>query len=302
MDLTFNENYDLYVWIDGDLLNRERAAISVWDHGLLYGDGVYEGIRAYSGAVHRLDDHLDRLFESARSIQINMGYEKGQLARAVGETLLKNSLFGDTHIRIVVTRGVGKPGLDPKRAVKSTSIIMAYPFPKYFGDKAVKLLVSSVRKKSPFSVDAKLKSLNYMDSVLAKLQANAAQMDDAILLDMNGNIAEATGMNVFIVKGNRISVPTTYASLEGITRKVVLEIVSRLGYNVGETNVTPHDLYVADEAFLTGTGAGIVPIEEVDGRKIGNGTHIVLKKITEEYEKDITSHSVRVQDITKKYT
>ncbi|HZW55174.1 MAG TPA: branched-chain-amino-acid transaminase [Nitrososphaerales archaeon] len=300
--MTPNENQELYVWIDGELLNKERAAVSVWDHGFLYGDGVYEGIRSYAGAVHRLDDHIERLFESAKSIQIDIQYSQAQIGRAVGETLLKNSLFEDAHVRIVATRGVGKPGLDPRRAVKSTTIVMSYPFPKYFGEKAVRLLISSVRKKSPYSVDAKLKSLNYMDSVLAKLQANAAQMDDAILLDMSGYVAEATGMNVFVVKDNKISVPTTGASLEGITRKVVLEIASRLGFSVAETNITPHDLYVADEAFLTGTGAGIVPIDEVDGRKVGKGARIVLKRILEEYTRDIHDNSVNASDIVKKYT
>src|SRR5579875_1709402 len=300
--MTPNENQELYVWIDGELLNKERAAVSVWDHGFLYGDGVYEGIRSYAGAVHRLDDHIERLFESAKSIQIDIQYSQAQIGRAVGETLLKNSLFEDAHVRIVATRGVGKPGLDPRRAVKSTTIVMSYPFPKYFGEKAVRLLISSVRKKSPYSVDAKLKSLNYMDSVLAKLQANAAQMDDAILLDMNGNLAEATGMNIFVVKGNRVSVPTTTASLAGITRRVVLDIVStELGFSAQETDITPHDLYTADEAFLTGTGAGIVPIEEVDGRRIGSGSHKIVQKVKEKYEQDIREHSVEINEMPLKY-
>src|SRR5579885_3654335 len=196
----------------------------------------------------------------------------------------------------------GPVRIRPAQGHQIINIHYGVPFSRIFRGKAVRLLISSVRKKSPYSVDAKLKSLNYMDSVLAKLQANAAQMDDAILLDMSGYVAEATGMNVFVVKDNKISVPTTGASLEGITRKVVLEIASRLGFSVAETNITPHDLYVADEAFLTGTGAGIVPIDEVDGRKVGKGARIVLKRILEEYTRDIHDNSVNASDIVKKYT
>ncbi|HZW58606.1 MAG TPA: aminotransferase class IV [Nitrososphaerales archaeon] len=196
----------------------------------------------------------------------------------------------------------GPVRIRPAQGHQIINIHYGVPFSRIFRGKAVRLLISSVRKKSPYSVDAKLKSLNYMDSVLAKLQANAAQMDDAILLDMNGNLAEATGMNIFVVKGNRVSVPTTTASLAGITRRVVLDIVStELGFSAQETDITPHDLYTADEAFLTGTGAGIVPIEEVDGRRIGSGSHKIVQKVKEKYEQDIREHSVEINEMPLKY-
>lgn len=285
--------YDLSVWIDGELLSREKASISVWDHGLLYGDGVFEGIRVYNGAVYRLYEHLDRLFDSARAIKLKIEYSRDQIARALGQTLVYNSLQA-AHCRVIVTRGVGQPGLDPGRSPRSTTIIMCYPLPSVLGEGPVRLLTSSIRKKSPYSIDSKIKSLNYMDSVLAKLQATSAGFDDAILLDSNSYVAEATGMNVIAVKGKTLFVPRTTAALHGITRAFILSVADELGLAVKEGDFTVYDFYLADEVFLSGTGVGLVPVSEIDGRAIGTGTREVFDSIKKRYDEDIRKSSIDI--------
>jgi branched-chain amino acid aminotransferase len=262
--------YDQYVYIDGEFVKGEEAKISVFDHGFLYGDGVFEGIRAYDGNVFALDEHLDRLYESAKALSIAVPIGKKELGQAILETLRKNKLK-NAHIRPIVTRGVGRPGMDPKRAVRPSVIIMAYPFPPYAGEKPLRTIISSIRRKSPYSVDSKIKSLNYLDNILAKLQATAANVDEAIMMDMNGFVAEGTGENLFVVKNGKMYTPYPVAALEGVTRRIVMELASKLGIEVYERNLTYQELYVADEVFLTGTAAEIVAVKEIDGRTIGNG-------------------------------
>ncbi|MEM3047160.1 MAG: aminotransferase class IV, partial [Candidatus Bathyarchaeia archaeon] len=215
--------FDLFIFHDGRFVKGKDARITPFDHGVLLGDGVFEGIRAYEGYVFKLDEHIDRLFDSAHAMGLRIPLSKEEMKRAVVLTLRKNGLR-DAHVRPVVLRGPGRLGLDPRRSVRPTVMVLAYPFPPLLGEKPVRLLISSVRRKSPHSVDSKVKSTSYIDNIAAKLQANAAGMDDAILLDMDGYVAEACGENIFALKGEVLSTPTTTAALHGVTRAVVMEI------------------------------------------------------------------------------
>ena len=287
------ELHNLHVYVDGRFLSGDQAAVSVWDHGLLYGDGTFEGIRAYDGKVFKLDEHIERLFDSAHSLGIgNIPLTRDEMKEAVLRTIRKNSLR-DAHIRPIITRGLGRPGLDPRRAVRPSVAILAYPFPPLLGEKPLKLIVSSVRRKSPHSVDSKIKSLSYVDNVLAKIQANIANMDDAIMTDLEGFVAEGTTENLFVVKKEQIYTPWTTACLHGITRATVIEVASEMRYKVEEKNVTVHELYSADEVFLSGTGAGIVPVCEVDGRSVGKiCPGRITERIRQAYDKYVrTEHT-----------
>ena len=262
--------YNAYLFIDGEFVTGDEAKISVYDHGLLYGDAVFEGIRAYDGKIFKLDEHLDRLFDSARMLSIDVPLTRDEFKQVIYKLLELNGLR-DAHIRPIVTRGSGRLGLDPRRSVRPTVIVIAAPMPPLLGEKPIRVITSSIRRKASHSIDSKIKSVNYLDSVLAKLQANAVGVDDAILLDANGFIAEAVAENIFVVKKGQIFTPDVGAALAGITRATVIEQAARLDYSVTVKNLTFHDLYTADEIFLTGTSAEIVPVREVDGRVIGDG-------------------------------
>ncbi len=270
MKQTLGSLYDLYVYFDGHFLRGDEARLSVYEHAFMYGDSVFEGIRAYGGKVFRLSDHLERLMESAKSIGIKVPLTIDELTQVVLATFRINRLE-EGHMRLTVTRGVGTVGLDPRKAKFPSVIAMAYPFPPILGEKAVRLITSTVRRKSCDSVDAKVKASNYMDNILAKIQANAVGMDDALMLDRDGYVAEATAMNVFTLWKGKWSTPAPVACLDGVTRRVVMEILEDMGPPVQERQVTLHELYVAQEVFLTGTGAEIVPVESIDGRQIGDG-------------------------------
>ncbi len=281
--------FNLEVFVNGEFTKGADAKISVWDHGLLYGDGVFEGIRAYKGGVLKLDEHIDRLFDSAKAIRIAMPISRDDIRQIVLEVTRRNRLT-DAHIRIIVTRGIGKPGLDPRKCKQASVIVMAYPFPPLLGHQPVRLISSSIRRKAPASVDARIKSLNYLDNILAKLQANAAGVDDAIMLDMNGCIAEATGENIFCVKQRVVSTPLLTAALPGITRSTVIELVRQIGFVAQERQMTLGDLYTADEIFLTGTAAEVVPVGEIDGRIINDGkVGTITKRLMDAYEKVVTN-------------
>lgn len=283
------ELYDLYVFINGEFVRGADARISVWDHGLLYGDGVFEGIRAYSGGIFKLDAHLNRLADSARAIGLSLPLGLEDIREVIRETLQRNRLT-DAHIRVLATRGVGRPGLDPRRCERASLVVMAYPFPPLLGDKPVRLISASIRRKSPYAIDARVKSLNYLDNILAKLQAIAAGADDAVMLDVDGCIAEATGENVFCAKNGILSTPLLTAALAGITRATVIDLAREMGYPVQERAMTLGDLYTADEVFLTGTGAEIVPVGEIDGRKISQGkVGKVTARISEAYQACVRS-------------
>jgi len=266
-----NEFYgDLYVYIDGKFLKGAEARIPVYDHGLLYGDAVFEGIRVYDGKAFKLDEHLDRLYDSAKGLMISVPLTKDEIKQVI-EKLLELNQLREAHARPIVTRGSGRTGINPDRATRPSVIVMAYPMQPLLGHKPVRLMISSIRRKSPYSIDGRIKSVNYVDSILAKLQATAAGADDAIMLDLSGFVAEVTTENIFVVRDERIFTPEITAALHGITRNTVMSEARRLGYEVVEKNLTYQELYTADEVFLTGTAAEIVPVGEIDGRVIGTG-------------------------------
>ena len=265
---------DLLVYIDGEYYQKSQAKISVFDHGLLYGDGVFEGIRAYNGFVFKLREHIDRLYNSARVIMLDIPLTKEEMVLAVVKTLRKNNLR-NAYIRLVVTRGIGDLGLDPRKCPKPTVIIITDVIRLYSKDlkeKGIKTMIVWVRRNPVDTASHEVKSLNYLNSILGKIEANIAGFDEAICLDKNGFISEGVGENLFIVKNNKlITPPPSTGALVGITRGVVIKVAEKLGYTVSERNITPTDLFTADESFLTGTAAELVPMVEVNKRIIGDG-------------------------------
>ncbi len=287
--------HDLYVYLDGRFLRRDEAAVSVWEHSFLYGDGVFEGIRAYDGRIFKLDKHLSRLLESAKSLDLAVPLSKKELAEVVSATFAVNGLK-EGHMRLTVTRGVGTMGLNPRNSKACSVVAMAYPFAPLLGDKAVRLITSTVRRRRCDSVDAKIKSANYLENILAKIQSNNAKYDDALMLDHNGHVAEATAMNIFACHKEKWSTPTTVACLDGVTRQVVIDLLRGLGTAVVVRDISLHELYIADEVFCTGTGAEIVPVESVDGRVIGDGAPgPVTKTIIKQY-RELTREGVAIQE------
>ncbi len=277
------------VYIDGEYYPKSQAKISVFDHGFLYGDGVFEGIRAYKGVVFKLREHVDRLYNSAKVLMLNIPLTKEEMINTVLETLRKNKLQ-DAYIRLIVTRGVGDLGLDPRKCQKPTVIIIAdyiKLYSKEAKEKGIKVLIVWVRRNPVDTTPHQVKSLNYLNSVLGKIEANIAGFDEAICLDKNGYVSEGVGENLFIVKDGKLITPPTYAGLlVGITREVTIKLAERLGYTVIERNITPTDLFTADEAFLTGTAAEITPIAEVNGRIIGRGElGPITRHLMTEFEK-----------------
>lgn len=275
-----------YIYINGEFYPKEEAKISVYDHGLLYGDGIFESIRAYNGIVFKLNEHIDRLYESAKSLKINIPLTKEEIVNAVLETLRKNELT-DAYIRIVITRGEGPMGVDPRNCRKPTIIIIAEKREPLFGReiKGISAIISSIRRTPIWALDPRIKSLNYLNNVLAKIEAIEAGVEEAIMLNEMGYIAEAPTENIFIIKDNKILTPPyTAGILKGITRDVVIRLAKELGYIVEERDITPHDLYNADEVFVTGTAAEIVPIVKINGRIIGAGdVGPIVKKLITKY-------------------
>jgi branched-chain amino acid aminotransferase len=263
------------VYIDGKYYPRSEAKVSVFDHGLLYGDGVFEGIKSYNGTVFQLNEHLDRIYFSAKAIMLKMPLSKEEMAQAVLETLRKNNLK-DAYVRLIVTRGLGDLGLDPRKCPKSTVIVIAIPLLQLYDEekriRGVSMIVASVRRDPVDATTHEIKSLNYLNSILAKIEANNVGADEAIILDTQGLVSEASAENVFIVKnGTVMTPPATSGPLAGITASVVKNVAKKLGYTVVERAITVAELYAADEAFLTGTAAELMPIREVNMRQIGEG-------------------------------
>ena len=263
----------MIIYIDGRYVPRDEARVSVFDHGLLYGDGVFEGIRAYNGRVFRLLEHIDRLFDSARTIDLTPPVSKEEMAGIILETLRKNRL-SNGYIRPIITRGVGDLGLDPRKCPKPTVIVIAVEWGAMYGDlyeKGLKATTVSVRRNPAESLPPNVKSLNYLNNILGKIEANYTGADEAIFFDTNGYMSEGSGDNIFIVKNGVIFTPPTLNNLRGITRAVVLEIAQSFGITLIEQNLGYYDMYTADEVFVTGTAAEVAPIVLVDGRSIGNG-------------------------------
>ena len=267
-------NPAIQVYVNGQFHSRETAAVSVFDHGLLYGDGIFEGIRVYSGRIFKLQDHLGRLYRSAAAILLTVPLDIEEMATAVKSAVRENRLE-DGYVRVVVTRGVGDLGIDPGTCERSTLIIIAdtislYPAERY--SSGIGIVSVSTRRNAVDALDPRIKSLNYLNNILAKIQARQAGCLEAVMLDPSGAVAECTGDNIFIVREKRVCTPAlTHGALDGITRAIVLGLAADLGYPTEEATLSCYDLYTADECFLTGTGAEIMPVVEVDGRVVGRG-------------------------------
>ncbi|HAV63743.1 MAG TPA: branched-chain-amino-acid transaminase [Verrucomicrobiales bacterium] len=262
------------IFINGKYYNEKTATVSVFDHGLLYGDGIFEGIRAYHGRVFKLREHIDRLYDSAKAILLDIPMSHDAMMKAVVETCRKNKLR-DGYIRLVVTRGPGTLGLNPKRCKDPQVIIIAdkiqlYP-PEYY-EKGLDIVTVPTTRNLVNAVNPAIKSLNYLNNILAKIEANNAGVEEAVMLNQHGFVAECTGDNIFIVRKNELlTPPLTAGALYGITRGVVMELGREEGLSVRETDLTRYDLFVAEECFLTGTGAELIPVVKIDGRVIGSG-------------------------------
>jgi branched-chain amino acid aminotransferase len=262
------------IYLDGKYVSEEDAKVSVFDHGLLYGDGVFEGIRVYGGKIFRLEQHLDRLFASAKAIMLTIPMTRQQLVEACCETCVRNKLQ-DGYIRLVVTRGVGCLGLNPFTCKNPTVCIIASTielYPEEIYRNGLKLVTAGTVRTSPAAVSPAIKSLNYLNNILAKIEAINAGTVEALMLNAEGYVAECTGDNVFVVRGGRLATPPISAgALIGITRGVVFELAAKMGIAVSEPNLTRYDIMTADECFLTGTAAEIVPVASLDARPIGSG-------------------------------
>ena len=275
------------IFMDGKYYSERDAKVSVFDHGLLYGDGVFEGIRAYHGRVFKLKEHIDRLFYSAKAILLELPMSHAQLMKATVETCRANKLR-DGYIRLVVTRGVGTLGLNPRTCKKPSVIIIAdkiqlYP-PEYYQRGLDIITVPTVRNLHS-ALNPAIKSLNYLNNILAKIEANNAGVEEAVMLNAEGFVAECTGDNLFIVKNRALFTPPLSAgALYGITRQTVIELAEEAGLKVSEPNLTRYDLFNADECFLTGTGAELIPVVKIDGRVIGTGKPgPVTRRLEEDY-------------------
>ena len=283
-----------FIYIDGKFYPKSDAKISVYDHGLLYGDGVFEGIRAYDGVVFRLNEHIDRLYTSTHTIMLDIPVSKEEMQRIVLDTLKKNKLK-EAYIRLIVTRGIGDLGLDPKKCSKPSIIVITEPtivlHSKEMKEKGITTMITWVKRDSVDATSHEVKSLNYLNNVLAKIESNFAGMDEAICLDQSGFVCEGTAENVFIVKdGKVITPPTSTGALRGITRTAVMTLAEKLGYPIVERNITPNELFTADEVFLTGTAAEITPVREVNKRVIGSGKPgPITKRLMQEFDKILRS-------------
>jgi branched-chain amino acid aminotransferase len=262
------------IFIDGKYYGERDAKISVFDHGLLYGDGIFEGIRAYNGRVFKLKEHIDRLFCSAKSILLKVPMAHADIMAAIVDTCRRNRIR-DGYIRLVVTRGAGTLGLNPNRCKNPSVIIIAGKmqlYPPELYQRGMDIVTVPTTRNLHSALNPAIKSLNYLNNILAKIEANNAGCEEAIMLNAEGFVAECTGDNIFIVKdGHLLTPPLSAGALYGITRQVVMDLAAQSGLKVGEPNLTRYDLFNADECFLTGTGAEVVPVVKIDGRVVGTG-------------------------------
>ncbi|MFQ5820440.1 MAG: branched-chain-amino-acid transaminase [Candidatus Heimdallarchaeota archaeon] len=279
---------EFLVYINGEYFPKSQAKVTVFDHGLLYGDGVFEGIRAYSGVVFKLREHIDRLYQSAHAIMLEIPMSKDEMIQAILETLKRNNLR-EAYIRPVVTRGPGDLGLDPRNCQDPTIIIITETLTLHnveVKEKGARTIITWVRRDSIDATSHEIKSLNYLNSILARIEANNAEVDEAICLDKYGFVCEGSVENLFIMSDGTIFTPPTFIGvLPGITRKRIIKLLKELGYEVIERNISTTELFAADEVFFTGTAAEIVPVVEISKRKIGNGLPgPITKQIMQEFE------------------
>ncbi len=262
------------VWLDGKWYDRGTATVSVYDHGLLYGDGVFEGIRVYGGKIFKLSEHLDRLYDSAKAIWLTIPMPKDEMA-AVTEEAVQRSGIAEAYIRHVITRGVGDLGLDPRKCPKPSIIIIVDTirlFPEEVYETGLRVVTAGTPIPHRESLSPRVKSLNYLAHILAKIEGIHSGADEVLMLDSGGHVAEGSGQNIFVVKNGAIRTPAPYAGiLKGVTRDVVIELAREAGYDMQETTLNRYDVYTADEAFFTGTASEVISIRQVDGRAIGNG-------------------------------
>lgn len=288
----------MQIYIDGAYHEREQAKISVFDHGLLYGDGVFEGIRVYEGCVFRLGQHIDRLYESAKAIALEVPIPREQMTEVVVETIRRNERR-DGYVRLIVTRGAGDLGLDPANCKRGSVICIADTvklYPEELYRNGIKVVTASTRQIGGAVFDARIKSLNYLKNVLAKIEARRAGTLEAVMLNEQGFVAECTADNIFIAKRGALLTPPLWdGALEGITRDAILEIAQRLGIPAREERLTRFDLFNADECFLTGTGAELIPVVDIDDRRIGDGKPGETSlRILEAFRKLITEDGVHI--------
>jgi len=268
----------MYIYLNGKFVKRQEAKVSVFDHGLLYGDGAFEGIRSYNRLVFKLDEHIDRLYQTAKAIRIDPKMSKKEMEQAIISTLRKNKL-DNAYIRVVVTRGEGDLGLDPKKCYGAPGIIIIADkitlYPKDFYVKGMEIITAKTIRNNPNAIDPKLKTLNYLNNILAKIEASDKGYQEAIMLDYQGYVSECTGDNIFVVKKGVLTTPKQNI-LMGITRQAVLDLARKAKIRTQEKLITLKDVYTADECFLTGTAAEAIPVVKVDGRRIGNGKPGIL--------------------------
>lgn len=287
-----------WIYLDKKFVTKKDAVVSVYDHGFLYGDGVFEGIRVYGGNVFRLQEHIDRLYDSAKSIMLSIPHSKEEMIEIIVETLRKNE-FKDAYIRVVVSRGVGNLGLDPFTCKNPQVIVIAEQlalFPKKLYETGIEIVSVASRRNRSDVLPPKVKSLNYLNNILVKIEANLAGVGEALMLNDQGYVAEGSADNIFIVKGNVIKTPPGYVgALEGITRNAIIEIAKTKGFDIREEVFTRHDVYTADEVFLTGTAVEVISVVKVDGRTIGDGVpgHYT-KLLLEEFRNAVTIDGVKV--------
>ncbi len=277
----------MLIYIDGEFLSQTEAKVSVFDHGLLYGDGVFEGIRSYSGRVFKLDEHLERLYDSAKAIMLQIPIPIETMKEKVLETLRLNQLR-EAYIRLVVTRGVGDLGLDPDKCPKPTIIIIAdkislYP-PKFY-EEGLEIVTASVRRNYAEAINPRIKSLNYLNNILAKIEGKQAGAEEVLMLNAEGYVVECSGDNIFWIKNEILVTPPVHMGiLEGVTRNSVIDLAREAGMQVEERVFTRHDLYIADECFLTGTAAEVIPVVKIDQRSIGDGhPGKITRKLTDAF-------------------
>lgn len=279
------------IWIDGQVFDPADAKVSVYDHGFLYGDGVFEGIRVYNGRVFEADAHLDRLWDSAKSIRLTIPYAREQVRSAVEETI-RASGFRDAYIRLIVSRGAGYLGLSPTKCERPSVICIVDTislYPKEIYENGMAVITSSWARPGANTLPPRVKSLNYLNNILAKIEANDAGVPEAIMLNADGNVAECTADNIFIVRKGQVQTPATHDGiLEGVTRGLIIGLCGKLGVPCVEKTLQRHDLYVADECFLTGSAAEAIPVTRIDGREIGDGKPgPVTRKLIEAFRRVI---------------
>jgi len=262
---------DTIVYVNGNFVKKSLACISVYDSGFMHGDGVYEGIRVYQGKAFMLEEHIKRLFESAKTINIDIGISQEEMKRIVLETVRVNKIKDDIHIRLMVTRGEKRvTGMNPRVNIGEASIVVLYDYkPPIFNKSGVKLITSTLRRAAPYFLDPKIHSMNQLNQIMASIEANRQGADEAIMLDINGFVAETNGTTIFMVKDEMFLTPTIDYILVGITRNILIRLVKEKGYKVVERNISISEFYNADEVFICGTVGEVVPVSEIDGKKIG---------------------------------